>query len=341
MTTARSFQNQFEMTDYTDVLVTVPNTWGLVNSLNIFENEGVTQRNITVELQDQSLAVIPDTPVGVRNNVNRDDNRRMAAFMLTHHTLDDVIKPEDLQGKRAYGSADAVEIEANVLDRRMKRIRKNHAVTLEAARCYTLTTGMQYSPGGTVTQNFYSTFGITRKEVDFVLGTAGTEVNEKSEEIISSIQDESKTGDMVGGITALCSPAFFAKLIKHAKIVQAYQYYQSVQEPLRQRLGGADTKFRTFFHGGVTFIEYRGSFNGVPLIPVGDAYFFPTEGVEGMFNTYFGPANKLSLVNTVGEEAYMWSYRAPDDSGILIQTESNFLNLLRKPQMICRGFSSN
>lgn len=339
MTIARSFTNQFEVTDLTEELNLIPNTWGLVNRLGIFDTDSVAQNSITLEASEGTLSVIGDKVRGERHSVNRDDNRKLYAFALTHHPLDDYVSPTDIAGKRAYGNSDAAETEAAVIARKLNRIRMNHAITLEAARCFTLTTGQQYAPNGTVTSNFYSVFGVTRKEIDFVLGTATTNVTEKSEEGIAHIQDNILSGESISGYLALCSPEFFGKLIKQAGVVEAYKYYTSSQEPLRNRLGGLTTE-RTFVHGNVTYVEYRGSYNGQRLIPAGDAYMIPT-GTVDTFKTYFGPANKFSTVNTLGEQAYVWTYRDAKDSKIEIESESNFLNLVRRPSVITRLWSSN
>jgi len=252
--------------------------------------------------------------------------------------LDDAFSPQDLQGKRAYGTADQAETEAAVIARKLARIRMNHAVTMETARAFAITNGAVYAPNGTVVGNYYSDFGVTRREVDFVLGTAGTDVIAKAEEVIAHIQDNILSGESVTSVVALCSPAFFGKLIAQAGIKEAYKFYTSTQEPLRQRLGSG--LFRRFEHGGVEFIEYRGSYNGVPLIPANDAYFVP-RGTADMFISYFSPANKFSHVNTLGEEAYAFSYRDSKDEKIELQTEHNALHLIRRPAAVVRGFTSN
>jgi len=336
MAITRSFTNAFEVTDYTEELLLVPNTWGLVNSLGLFRNEGVTQHSITIESHQGTLAVIADKVRGERNNVNKDELRTLRSLPIPHFPLDDAIKPEDVQGKRAYGSVDAAETEAAVMQRKIERIRRNHAVTMETARCFAITNGAIYAPNGTVAGNYYTEFGVTRKEVGFALTTGTTEVLSKIEEVIAHIQDNILTGEMAYTVTALCSPEFFQALITHPKISEAYKYYTSTQEPLRQRLGGATAVYRQFDFGGVNFVEYRGSYNGARLIPVNEAYFMP-RGTEDMFISYFSPANRFSFVNTIGEEAYMFTIRAPDDSQITIQSEHNALHLIRRPQAIVRA----
>lgn len=338
MATIRSFDKPFELVDYTEELLIIPNTWGLVNQMGIFEGEGVAQHTITVEKINQSLNLITDRVRGERNNMNKDDLRELHSFAIPHFPLDDYIKPDDIQGQRAYGQPNAEEQIAMVRGRKLERIRRNHSVTLEAARCQALTAGTVYAPNGTVVNDWYSSFGITRKEVDFVLGTAGTDVIAKGEEVIAHIQDNILSGDLVTEIVALCSPEFFSKLIAQAGVKEAYKYYTSTQEPNRNRLGSG--LYREFVHGGIRYIEYRGKYNGSALIPANDAYFLPM-GVTDMFMTYFSPANKFSFVNTTGEEAYVFEYPSQTDEDIVLQSESNFINMLRRPQIVVRGYTSN
>jgi hypothetical protein len=338
MAQTRSFEKAFELVDFTEELLLVPNTWGLINELAVFRNEPVSQHSITVESASGTLGVITDQVRGARNLANKDDTRNLRSFAIPHFPLDDSVKPGDVQGKRAYGSTDAAETEAAVIARKLTRIRMNHSVTLEAARAFAITTGAVYAPNGTITANYYTDFGVTRKEIDFLFGTATTEINAKGEEGVAHIQDNIVSGEVVTEVIALCSPGFFAKLISHATIKDAYRYYSSTQEPLRNRLGTG--LYRRFTQGGITYIEYRGSYNGAVLIPAGDAYLLPT-GTSDMFISYFSPANKFSHVNTLGEEAYAFTYRSPEDSEISIQTEHNALHLVRRPQAVVRLFSSN
>ncbi len=334
----RSFEKPFELVDYTQELLLVPNKWGLINELGIFSSEPVSQHSVTVESTQGTLGIVTDQVRGARNTVNSDDTRNLRSFPIPHFPLDDAIKPQDIQGKRAYGSADAAETEAAVTARKLERIRSSHAITLEAARAYALTTGAIYAPNGTVSGNFFTDFGVTQKTIDFVLGTTTTDLLAKSEEGIAHIQDNILTGEVVNEVIVLCSPTFFAKLIAHATVKEAYKYYTSTQEPLRQRLGSG--LYRRFVHGGITYIEYRGSYNGTALIPAGEGVMLPT-GTSDMFKTYFSPANRFSHVNTLGEEAYAFTYRDPKDVEIAIQTESNFLNLIRRPAAVVKVTTSN
>ena len=340
----RDFTNPFNIADWTQELLIVPNQYGKIQGMGLFTAEGVATNTVTFEQINQSIGLIGDRPRGERNNVSTDYTRRIRSYALPHFPLDDAIKPEDIQGKSAYGGAGTGQPEVldQVRARKLERIRRSHAQTLETARVKLLTTGDVYAPNGTIAGNFYTDFSVTRKEVDFDLDTATTEVLLKVEEVVAHIQDNMNSGEIVNEIVALCSPEFFSKLVTHASVKTAYQYYTSTQEPLRvagRAMGNANGLDRVFVHGPVRFMEYRGfAPDGTRFIPENDAYFFPV-GTTEIFKTYFGPANRFEFTNTMGMEAYVFEYRNQTDTEILLQSESNFLNIVRRPDILVRGFT--
>lgn len=338
MAIVRSFTAPFEMTDLTEELLLIPNTYGLINQLGIFREESVTQHSITIESSAATLALIPDQPRGARNNVNIDRNRNLRSFPIPHFPLDDYLAPQDIQGKRAYGS-DQAETQNAVMMRKMEDISRKHAITLEASRCYALTQGGIYAPNGTVSANYYTDFGVTRKEIAFDLSNAATDVIGKIRQVTDHIQENILDGDVVGNYVALCSPEFFDALITQAGVKEAYKFYSSTQEPLRNSL--REGRYARFVHGDVTFYRYIGSYKDVNgatqrLIPANEAYFLP-QGTADTFLTYFSPANKLDTVNTLGERMYMWTYTDPKGAKIEIESEQNVINLLRRPQAVVRA----
>lgn len=338
MAITRSFVDANKVTDYTPELLTVPQAWGTINQLGLFQEEGVEQYTVTFDEVNESGALIVDRIRGERGSVNNDYVRKTRAWAIPHFPYDDYISPSDVKGKRAYGSADQEDTLAEVRTRRLERLARNHAWTLEYARAVAVTTGNIYSPSGTVSGNFYTEFGVTRKEIDFTLATGTTDIVSVAEAAIGQILDNSG-GTTVTEIIALCSPTFFSRLISHASVKQAYQYYASTEEPLRQRAGGPLAMHRMFSHGGIRYIEMRDTYAGNQLIPAGDAYFIPLG--SDTFQTFFAPANRFDMLGTIGERQYAFEVAAPDSSKITIMSESNFLNTLRRPAMVVRGFSSN
>lgn len=338
MALTRSYTNAFEITDLTEDLVSVPNTYGLINELGIFRSESVSQHTVTVESNGTTLSLINDQARGTRANVGSDEGREIRAFPIPHFPVDDALSPQDLQGKRAYGS-DAAETEAAALARKTISIRKRHSITVEFARAKAITTGTIYAPNGTVSGNYYTDFGVTRKELAFDLTNAATDILAKQREVIDHIQENLLSGEVPSGFIALCSPEYFDAYIANAGVKEAYKFYQSTQEPLRNGL--RDGRYAKFTHGDVTLYRYIGSYKDSAgatqrIIPANEAFYLPV-GTDDTFISYYSPANKLDLVNTLGEEAYLFQYRDPKGSKIELESEHNALHLVRRPQAIVRA----
>lgn len=338
MAITRSFgaSGQFEVVDFTEELNIIPNSWGTIAELGIFQEESVAEHVVQFEKITKDGALIVDRVRGDRGNVSKDYAREVHSFNIPHFPLYDCISPNDIQGKRLYGSPDQAETLASVRMRKMERIARDHNWTLEAARAQALTLGTAYAPSGTVTQNWFTEFGKTQTVVDFAFSTSTTDVLGQIEAVIAAIQDN---GGMISlsGIVVLCSPTWFAALIGHATTKTAFQYYSSTQDPLRMRLaanGSATAMHREFFYGGVRFIEMRDAYNGTQLIPTNTAVAVPT-GTD-YFKTYFGPANRFFTVNTLGERQYMFETPSQDGTEIRIDSESNFINALLRPELVIK-----
>jgi hypothetical protein len=335
----RSFGNNFEVQDWTEEVNVIPNQWGTIAQLGIFAEEPVAEHVVVFEEVTKNGALIVDRVRGDRGQVGKDATRKLHTFAVPHFPYDDYISPQDIQGKRAYGKASEQETLEAVRARKLERIRQNHAWTLEFARAQAIVAGTVYAPNGTVTQDWNSEFGVTRLSVDFVLGTSTTNIISKIEAGIAQIQDNA-FGEPFTGTVVLCSPTWFAKLIAHQAVTTAYQYYTSTQEPLRQRLGGANALHRVFEFGGTKFIEMRDSYGGTPLITAGKAYMIPT-GTQNAFKTYFSPANRFGLVNTLGEQVYVFETADTKGTKIEIESESNHVSALLRPAMVVEFTSSN
>lgn len=342
MPITRSYASNFDVIDYTQELQIIPNSWTLLNDVGLFSEEFLTTHTVTFEEQNKSLALIGDQHRGAKPQANKDDVRKIRSYPIAHFPIVDEILPADIQGKRAYGSQDQAETEAAVIARKMDRIRRNIDITLEVGRFSTLTTGNLYAPNGTISGNLFSDFGITQTSVDFTLGTATTDVMSKVETVIASMQDNANTGDIISGVVAYCSPEWFAKFIAHAKIQTAYQYYTATegQQIQRNRAGNNMGLYREFTYGGIRFVEVRTVLAGQRLIPAGEVVFVPL-GTTDTFVSYFGPANRLDFVNTVAERAYLWMYRDPKGTHIDLDGEFDVTHVIRRPQLVIKGTTSN
>lgn len=335
----------FDTVDLTDAVRNVPIQWGTINQLGIFETEGVAGETVVFEETTQDGALVVDRVRGEKNTVSKDGGRKLHSFIVPHFPLDDFISPKDLVAKSAYENFNEVEQLDKVRTRKLLRLRQNHDWTLNKARAQALFSGTAYAPNGTITQDWNSEFGVTRSEVDFLLGTPGTEVLAKIEAVIQYIQDGMGGNGVMTGIIIPCDTGFFNKLIIHASVKAAYTFDQNLKagtDPMRGRLAANGSPLpmgREFYFGGVTFREIRDSYNGTKIVTANEGVAVPVG--SDMFKTYFAPAERFGLVNTEGEMMYAFETAAQNGTKIDIETESNHISALLRPQAVIRAFSSN
>lgn len=333
----RSFANGFEVQDWTQELKQVPNIRTPLSDLNVFRPESISTTTVTFEESFGTLGLIGDVLRGSGVLANQDETRKLHTYAVPYHKVVDYITQADLQGVRAYGSADMAETKAAVLERKMTRLKRSALMSKEYAKFYALTRGKIWSPNGTVAHgSFYTDFGVTRKDVGFALATSTTDIVAKVEEIVAHIQDFSLSGDVYSGVVGLCSPGFFSAFIAHPKISESYKYYSSTAEPLRNRVGGNTTLYREFQFAGVLLREIRDGVNGAPFIPADEAFFLPT-GTQDTFVSYAAPSAKLAFANTLGEDMYMFSYADSKGEKEEIELEFSEVHLLRRPQVVVRA----
>lgn len=337
----KSQVTNFEYNDYTDELLLIPNQWGLLQNLGIFGEDSVDTNVLQFDETNMTLTLIEDQRRGTRKQYNKEQYSKLHTVGIPHFPFDDAIRPEDIIKRRKAGTKGDAETLANVRMKKMERMRRSWAATIEYSRMQAIM-GNVYNPNSTNdVQNWYTEMNVAQKSVDFDLGTTTTNVLAKIEEAIAHSQDNILSGEVVTSFVAICSPEFFSALIAHPAVADAYKFYASTQEPLRERLNSSlGGQYREFNHGGIRFIEYRGSFtdkNGATkrIVPVDEAYVLPL-GTVDTFITYYAPADRFEYVHTAGEPQYMWEY--VDERGRLIEleSESNFIHMVRRPQCVVK-----
>ena len=333
--------NQF--TDLTDAIQFVPNKWTRIGDMGLFTPRGTSQLSVTFDRVDGVLSALEARQRGVNPQYGSNEIVKTLSYATAYFPANDKVAPEDIQGRRRPGSATETDMVTEAVQRKLENLRMAHAQTREFMEMQALK-GLVKSPDGTVFADLYTDFGFTEKVIDFLLGTATTDVDSKIRELIRHIEDNAFSGGSIGGIRVLVSQEFFDKLITHATIRDAYINYQNSNQ-----IGGGqvlrDDLRRSFIHQGVTFEEYRGSITKLDgtverMITAQEGHAFPT-GIEGMFETWFSPAHHMDFVNTIGEEVYAFSVPARDGSGIEIFSQSSPLPLCKRPQALVKVLTSN
>jgi hypothetical protein len=326
----------FSVAELTAAINILPNMYGRINEMGLFPVKGVKTRSIYVEEMSGVLTLLPTKPVGSPGTAGKKGKRKVRSFAIPHIPHDDIVHPDDVAGVRAFGSDDELQPIIQEVNDRLQSMKNKHDITLEHLRMGALK-GVILDADGTTLYNLFTEFDITKKTVDFLLGTAGTEIIKKCTEVVRHIEQNLK-GEVMSGVRALVSPEFFDKLVSHAKVKEAYARWQN-----GEALRNPDRK--DFRFGNITFEENNGQCDdpdGSPrrFISANYGTVFPT-GTTDTFKTHCAPADFNETVNTIGQPYYAKMEERKHGRGYDLHTQSNPLPLCHRPAVLVEIKSSN
>lgn len=333
--------------DVTDEVIEVPNKWGFFQQIGLFADEPLSGKTVLIPKTTWEENLVPDRAWGARAANTAGQARSYLTLAIPHFPLDDAIFPSDIQGKVAWEDlfqGVVVESLENTRARKMEQLRRNHAITLEAARAQLIDAGTVYAPNGTVSYNMYTEHGLTPVPTHNIDLYAARDPIGGIETMIAGMQDAIGNNVILDSFLCICSPGLFSALVTHP-IIQEHYTHESRKEArdiLTGRLTasefGLDARYRTFEYGGVLFVEYRGTYTNsagsdVPFITAGEGRLIPLTD-EPIFKTFYAPVDKFDYVNTTAQQLYMFEYPSPKGDKIEIESEQNFLNWCIYPQVV-------
>lgn len=329
----------YSLAEMTGAINLLPNIYTRLGQMGLFRFEGVTQRAVILEYAEGSINLLPTVPLGGPPTVANRDTALMTSLVIPWIPHDDYITPQDIQGVRAFGTAAGTDPLATIMLRKLTRMRTKHAQTREYMEMNALR-GILKDGAGKTLVNYFTEFGITQLEVDFVLGTATTDVVGKIRTLLRLVE-EALQGESMSGVKVLVSGEFFDKLITHAKVTKAYDNFNAANGMNPNR----DDMRRQFIFGGVIFEEYNATVTlstgtTEKLVPAGEGIAIPM-GTTDTFVTYGAPANLMDTVNTIGEPIYARQLTRQDQSAIDLKSEASILPVNKRPGLVVRAFSSN
>lgn len=338
---------------YTDVELTeqvnrIPNTFGLMQALNLFPAEGFRSRYVEIRFEDGVLVVLAAEEPGAPGQMVERETGKTIILKIPHFPGLDAIKPEDLQGiLDQQGRIKAPKMLDTEVAKRLGAVRLNHAITREYVRLGALK-GLIKDGKGRTLYDLFAVFEIGKKTVDFLLGTAGTSIVDKCEEVLDHVQSNLK-GETSASIEAIVSPTFFSKLVQHAKVEKYWLQTQAAQSLAtfeRSRLGG--NWGRVFEFSNILFREYKGSVpvrnaSGAivsePNVATDKGHAYPT-GTTSTFRTFDGPAHHIGLVNETAPEVVITTKLLDHGAGIEFKSQSNALAICKRPEVLVELITS-
>lgn len=321
----------------TEQINRIPNSYGLLNAMNLFPAEGSASTLVEIRFEDGILHVLPRVERGGPPTEAARSRGRAIYLEIPHFPHKDLITPDDIQNwQKLEGRRLRPKTVDDEMAKRLFELRNKHAITREYIRMGALKLLIRDGSGATL-YDLAAEFGVNRKTVYFDLDEEDTSIAEKCEEVIDHIQTN-LMGETMTGVEAIVSAQFFNKLVEHPKVEK---FWLNHQQALALTSFDRDTRGnnwgRVFQVHQVTFREYKGLVplkSGVePFVAPGAGHAYPA-GTMDTFRTYDGPAYHLDYVNEPGMEIYVSPKVLDHGAGVEIMTQSNPLAVVRRPELI-------
>jgi hypothetical protein len=333
---------------YTDTQLTeqvnrLPNSYGLVRALGLFPEEGFRSRFVEIRIEDGVLVVLSaEEPGAPGNQVERGTGSSIIIKIPHIPHGPEAIRPDDLQGiLDQMGRIKEPKSFATELAKRLAVIRGVHAQTLEYLRLGALK-GLIKDGKGRTLYDLYAVFEISKKTVDFKLGTSTQSILDACEEVIDHVTVNLK-GETSTGIEAIVAPDFFSRLIQHPKVEKYWLQTQAAQTLAsleRTRLGG--NWGRVFEFGNLMFREYKGSTpvrnaSGAIVseanVAEGKGHAYPV-GTTSTARTLRGPAHHIDWVNQSAPEIVITQEPIKHGGGFELKSQANVLPIWKRPEVL-------
>ncbi len=320
----------FTIIELTRALENIPFKPALLSGSNLFSPRGVRSRTVVIESRDGTLSLIPFSERGSAYEQQIPERRDMRAFVCRQFKKQDVLWASEIQSVRDFGSESATQQVQTEVAHRLRRLRQDAETTFE----FHLLNGIQgkvLDPRDNATViDYFTEFGIgAAAEIDFDLDNATPASGALRKRCQALIEDvESSMGGLAAGavqVRAECGSVFFSDLVAHKEVRETYLNTAAAAD-LRGRVAD-EVSF-----GGITFRRYRGGAGF--RIPTDKAYFYP-EGIDGLFEIYYAPADTFETVNTLGLPLYARTIPDRDrDEWVRLEIESNPLPICTRPQVL-------
>lgn len=320
-----SSESKFGVKALTAAINKVPATPTQIRDLGIFEPQYLTTTYVNVEYREGRLNLVQSKERGESGQAVSPKSRAIKTFRIPHLPEDDVVRADDVQNLRAFGTDKAETVE-NVVNDKMADGKLNLEFTREHLMLGALQ-GKILDADGTMLYDLYKEFGLTRQTIDWKLDTKTTEVGELMDKTIAGLRTKQK-GAMVTGWVALCGLDFLTALKYHDKIKPLYERYRDGAAYREGSLNPIE-----FEHNGIKFIQYTGDFGAKGAKIAADQAILLPVGRK-LYTEAFAPADMNATVNTRALPYYASREKLDHDKGWSLHMQSNPLPIALRPELL-------
>jgi len=323
----------FDNATLTAAIEKLPYSPGVLEGMGIFVDEPLSNITVNIEELDGKLGLIPNKPRGGGNTAAPTEKRTLRTIEVPHYPEFDFIDADSFTSARTFGT-NQTKANINVLvNRRLSRLNARHALTREHAMAGAVQGKIKNHLGDDLV-DLLDIMGVSQQSVNFALNDSSTEVADKVDDALDKQQAQlGHASGFVTGQVAIAGQTFFNSLRRHSKVKT------DINSGPRDNAGQFNfgNLWNSFELYGVTWVRYPSGrkVSNQTFVDNKHAFLLPI-GVPDMYNLALAPANKLSAVGQLGTRIYVRSYVPESDDGIVIDSQSNILPYVTRPNGIVK-----
>ena len=296
---------------------------------DLFNEEGIAEQTCYIEMQGNTLSLVPAKAYGAPGDSTTLDKRKVKSFNLIHLPTSGAVLASEVQGVRAFGTentAETIEAKRNAV---LKKMRMRLEATIRYHRMKALQGTILDADGTTELLNVFTEFGVTQQSTDFKFSSATTQIKTVLEQAKDKAMDALGDSTMIVGWRCYAGRDWHAAFVGHAKVEQAFQFYD-------QAFASTSQSMRPFVFGDVEFHKVYGNVGGKLFIPADEAYLVPVTMDMDTYITRFGPADYNETINTMGLPFYAKAELMKFGKGVELEAQSNVLSIPTRPRSIIK-----
>jgi hypothetical protein len=308
----------------------------LLGSLGLFS--AIYSRSQTIGIVDRngSRTMIPTSPTGAPPEELIPAGSKIRTMNCVRLAKGSTVYAIELAGVAALPfDEQTADIVQEVTDR-TAQIKDDLELTWEHMRFGAIQGKVLDADNTTVIVDWYSFWGISEPtEIDFALGTAGTDVRKKCRDVKRLMQRAGKgLWTPTTRVGALVGDTFFDMLVNHKSITETK--FGTERAAILENIEG----YSAIEIEGIVFINYRGTDDDSAIaIGTEKARFFPI-GARNAFQVGWAPASEFKpYLNKRGQEFYglVLEDKSGRDEWDRIEMYSYPLFICTRPEMLLRA----
>ncbi len=313
--------NLFTVENLTESINRTDQTPGRIGDLGLFEEKRIDTTSVNIVEKNSSIMLVPSKPRGSDGTPLDNSNRKGENFPLVHLPMVGAVLADSVQNVKPFGGETRDGMVQAKIDDELDRMRGSIDVTIEWQRMGALT-GKILDHDGSELVDLFQKFGMTRyvKTLDFT--------KELRTQLVAAKRESKKAQGAIKAprYRVLAGPELMDEMLKHDDFKRAYERYDS-GSALR------DDVTSGISFGSCIWEEYEGQVGDQEFVKPDEGLLVP-EGVRGMYNTYFGPADYEETVNTLGLPYYAKAELMKFGKGYELEAQSNTISISSAPRAV-------